>query len=54
MIYDEMANEYMAAVAAGPGEDDDLIEQTDNSLRPDDLALEQPPQDPAWRPDVDG
>jgi hypothetical protein len=33
-----------------PGEDDDLIEATDNGLRPDDLELPQPPQDPDWRP----
>lgn len=39
-----------AQLEAGPGEDDDLIEPTDNSLRPDDEALPQPPQDPSWRP----
>ena len=32
------------------GENDDLVERTFNGLRDDDLALEQPPQSPAWRP----
>ena len=32
---------------------DRFVERTDNSLRPDDLQLEQPPQDPNWRPDAD-
>lgn len=41
---------YQQLTASRPGEDDDLIERTDNSLRPEDLAHEQPPQDPAWRP----
>lgn len=32
------------------GVDDHLAENTDNGLRPDDELLEQPPQDPWWRP----
>jgi hypothetical protein len=44
-------SEYQALPAIQPaGADDELVEQTDNSLRPEDLALEQPPQDPDWRP----
>ncbi len=35
------------------GEDGHLVHATDNRLRPDDLALPQPPQDPNWRPDAD-
>lgn len=31
------------------GENDHLIQRTNNGLRPGDPA-EQPPQDPAWRP----
>jgi hypothetical protein len=31
--------------------DDRRVEPTDNGLRPEDAALEQPPQDPGWRPD---
>lgn len=34
----------------GPGENDDLIAHTDNSLREDDVDLGQPPQDPDWIP----
>lgn len=37
-----------------PGADDERVERTWNGLRPDDLALPQPPQDPAWRPDAHG
>lgn len=33
--------------------DDWRLRRTDNRLRPDDLALPQPPQDPDWRPDAD-
>jgi hypothetical protein len=29
---------------------DELVERTDNGLRPDD-PQEQPPQDPAWLPE---
>lgn len=36
---------------SGAGENDDLVERTDNGLRPDDLDLEQPPQSPAWEPE---
>ncbi|MDN5931829.1 MAG: hypothetical protein L0I24_12335 [Pseudonocardia sp.] len=32
------------------GEDGHLVTATDNSLRPADLALPQPSQDPEWRP----
>lgn len=28
-----------------------VIENTDNSLTDDDLDLDQPPQDPDWKPD---
>lgn len=31
----------------------ELIEPTDNGLKPADRLLEQPPQDPDWRPDPD-
>lgn len=31
------------------GENDHLVQPTDNRLRDDDLAFEQPPQDPDWR-----
>lgn len=62
LIYDALAGEHLTdplqpGTAAGhldypmPGEDDDLIEHTDNGLRPADLELPQPPQDPRWRPD---
>ena len=34
-----------------PGQDDHLIERTDNGLRPADAAYRQPPQDPEWSPD---
>jgi hypothetical protein len=37
------------------GADDDLLiaaPAAAGALRPDDLALEQPPQDPDWRPDA--
>ena len=27
-----------------------IVEQTDNRLTAEDAALEQPPQDPDWRP----
>lgn len=30
-----------------------IIEQTDNSLKPEDESIEQPPQDPNWKPDPD-
>ncbi|AEA27938.1 hypothetical protein Psed_5813 [Pseudonocardia dioxanivorans CB1190] len=33
--------------------DDHLARRTDNGLRPDDELLQQPPQDPHWRPDAD-
>jgi len=33
--------------------DDRYATPTDNGLRPDDLELPQPPQDPGWRPDGD-
>lgn len=42
---------YRDLVAERPGEDDDRVERTDNSLRPADLAYDQPPQDPEWTPD---
>jgi hypothetical protein len=32
------------------GENDHLVEATFNGLRPDDLALRQPPQSPEWIP----
>jgi len=38
---------------SGAGMDDALVQRTWNGLRPDDLALPQPPQDPYWRPDGD-
>jgi hypothetical protein len=40
-------------LASELGENDDLVRRTFNGLRPDDLALEQPPQSPAWTPDDD-
>jgi hypothetical protein len=40
-------------VVTAAGVDDDLVTRTDNSLRPDDLVFDQPPQDPEWRPDAD-
>lgn len=41
--------------AAAPAADDlsgtdHLVQRTDNGLRPEDLALPQPPQDAGWRP----
>lgn len=37
-------------VPFGPGADAELVTWTDNGLTADDLALPQPPQDPAWTP----
>lgn len=31
----------------------ELVEQTDNRLSDDDAGVEQPPQDPNWRPEDD-
>lgn len=39
-------------VPFGPGADAELVQATDNGLRPDDAALPQPPQDPLWTPEV--
>jgi hypothetical protein len=50
--------DHMLPAAAG-GEQDDLshwdhlVVRTFNGLRSEDLAFEQPPQDPGWRPDAD-
>lgn len=41
--------QWVPIVTPARGENDHLIERTDNGLRPDDLALRQPPQDPRWR-----
>lgn len=30
-----------------------MVIQTDNSLKPEDENVDQPPQDPNWRPDPD-
>lgn len=30
-----------------------MISNTDNSLKPEDLEVDQPPQDPDWQPDPD-
>jgi hypothetical protein len=41
----------MAEPAHDETQDDDKIKRTDNSLRPEDKKLEQPPQDPDHIPD---
>lgn len=40
---------HVLAVMQQAGENDDLIERSDNGLRPDDEQLEQPSQDPEVR-----
>jgi len=40
---------HVLAVMQQAGENDDLIERTDNGLRPDDEQFEQPDQDPGVR-----
>jgi len=62
-LFDEISGKYPAVdrddptgpipVVPAPGVDDDLVEHTDNGLRAEDLELEQPSQDPSWRPDAD-
>jgi hypothetical protein len=44
--------QMLPAIPPAPelGENDDLVRRTFNGLRADDLALEQPPQSPAWTP----
>lgn len=56
-IYDQITHEQLLdPLPDGPalqqtvGATDFLVERTNNSLRPEDLALGQPPQDPDWRP----
>lgn len=68
MIYDDLRGEFLldpeppldatqampavVAMAEDLTHTDYLVRTTNNGLRPADLALEQPPQDPAWRPDA--
>jgi len=53
LIFNEPPTGPIPVTAADLTEHDHLVRRTDNGLRPEDLVLGQPPQDPAWRPDAE-